>query len=171
MNKKEENKKEKGDGKLHAYEVGYHIVPVVSIENLSGEVEKIKNFIAKKEVVVVSEEFPKMRELAYPISKIVNGTKRNFNTAYFGWIKFDAGETSVEEIKKFFDENENILRFIIINTVRENTIFSSNLFGSEKKEEAKSSKSGTDVNTNEQETKPTISQEELDKTIDKLIAE
>lgn len=167
MEKKDENKKEKGEGGLHAHEVGYHIVPAVSIENLSNEVENIKNFLTKEGVVIISEEFPKMRELAYSISKTVGGIKRNFDTAYFGWIKFDAGETPIAKVKKFFDENENILRFILINTVRENTMFSSGLPETGKKEEAKAAKKDAD----EKEVKSPISQEELDKTIDKLIAE
>lgn len=167
MHKKEENKKEKEEAKLHAYEVGYHIVPTVSVENLSSEVEKIKNFIAKEGAVVVSEEFPKTRELAYSISKSIGGIKKNFDTAYFGWIKFDAGEAPIGKIKKFFDENENILRFILINTVKGNTIFSSNLSGNEKKEELKLSKD----DVAEKDAKSPISQEELDKTIDKLIVE
>lgn len=167
MEKKDENKKERGEGRLHAHEVGYHIVPAVSIENLSNEVENIKNFLTKEGVVIISEEFPKMRELAYSISKNVGGIKRNFDTAYFGWIKFDARETPIAKIKKFFDENENILRFLLINTVRENTIFSANLTDNEKKEEIKTSKKEED----KKEVKSPISQEELDKTIDKLIVE
>ena len=119
-----ENKKEKGEGNLHAYEVGYHIIPAVSLENLSNEVENIKNFIVKEGAAIISEEFPKLRELAYSIKKAASGIKRNFDTAYFGWIKFDAGDAPIAKIKKFFDENENILRFLLINTVREDTLYS-----------------------------------------------
>ena len=61
---------------------------------------------------------------AYSIKKAANGIKRNFDTAYFGWIKFDAGDAPIAKIKKFFDENENILRFLLINTVREDTLYS-----------------------------------------------
>lgn len=167
MEKKDENGKEKGEDRLHAYEAGYHIVPAVSVENLSNEVENIKNFLIKEGAVIISEEFPKMRELAYSISKAVGGIKRNFDTAYFGWIKFDAGETPIAKIKKFFDENENILRFLLINTVRENTMFSPNLPETGKKEEVKAPKKEAEG----KEVKSPISQEELDKTIDKLIAE
>lgn len=167
MEKKDENKKEKGEGGLRAYEVGYHIVPAVSAENLSSEVENIKNFLTKEGGVIISEEFPKMRELAYSIKKTVSGIKRNFDTAYFGWIKFDAGEAPIAKIKKFFDENENILRFLLINTVRENTMFSPSLPETGKREEVRATKKEVEG----KEIKSPISQEELDKTIDKLIAE
>lgn len=168
MEKKDENKKEKGEGSLHAYEVGYHIVPAIPVENLANEVENIKNFLAKEGAVIISEEFPKMRELAYSISKTAGGIKRNFDTAYFGWIKFDAGEAPIAKIKKFFDENENILRFLLINTVRENTLYSPKIPDVVLvKEEPKAAKK----DSSEKEIKSPISQEELDKTIDKLIAE
>lgn len=170
MEKKEEkeNKKGKEEGGLHAYEVGYHIAPAVSAENLPSEVENIKNFLTKEGVAVISEEFPKIRELAYSISKAIGGAKRNFDTAYFGWIKFDAGEVPIARIKKFFDENENILRFLLINTVRENTLFSPKISDAVlAKEEPKPARKDSP----EREIKSPISQEELDKTIDKLIAE
>lgn len=170
MEKKEEkeNKKVKEEGNLHAYEVGYHIVPAVSAENLPNEIENIKNFITKEGAAIISEEFPKMRELAYSIKKTMSGAKRNFDTAYFGWIKFDAGEASIAKIKKFFDENENILRFLLINTVKENTLYSPKISDVvSAKEEPRVVKK----DSSEKEIKSPISQEELDKTIDKLIAE
>ncbi|MEK7070694.1 MAG: 30S ribosomal protein S6, partial [Patescibacteria group bacterium] len=166
-NADKEDMKEKEEGKLQVYEVGYHIVPAVPMESLQGEVENIKNFLAKEGAAITSEEFPKLIELAYSISKVISGAKRNFNTAYFGWIKFDAGEAPVAKIKKFFDENENILRFLLIKTVKESTLFTPKLFDTSTKEEAKSSKN----DLSEKEIKSPISQEELDKTIDKLIAE
>jgi len=168
---KKEDMKDKEEEKLQIYEVGYHIVPAVPLESLQSEVENIKNFLAKEGSKITSEEFPKLLDLAYSISKAVGGAKRNFNTAYFGWIKFDAGEAPVAKIKKFFDENENILRFLLIKTVKESTLFAPKIFdiGASTKEEAKISKN--DLSEKEREIKSPISQEELDKTIDKLIAE
>jgi len=162
-----ENEKEKEGNNLQVYEVGYHIVSAVSAENLPNEVENIKNFLVKEGASIISEEFPKMRELSYSIKKTTGGAKRNFDTAYFGWIKFDAGEAPVAKIKKFLDENENILRFLLIKTVKENTLFSPKIYDAALKEETKSVKKDSSA----KEIKSPISQEELDKTIDKLIAE
>ncbi len=167
MDKIEENNKKGEDNKI--YEVGYHIIPIVAVENISNEVENINNFLIKEGAVIVSEEFPEMRDLAFAMSKSVGGSKRKFDTAYFGWTKFDAGEASIAKIKKFFDENENILRFILIQTVKEDTLFSPispKIPPSPSKEEPKTTK-----NLAEKEIKSPISEEELDKTIDKLIAE
>lgn len=165
MEKKDENKKEENLTKI--YEVGYHIIPAIAVENIDNEVDNIKNFLVKEGVVIISEEFPKLRDLTYTISKTVGGMRRKFDTAYFGWIKFDAGEVPIAKVKKFFDENENILRYILINTVRENTLFSAKTQDAQDKGEIKEIKKELEV----KEIKSPISEEDLDKTIDKLIAE
>lgn len=167
MEKKDENKKEDGFSKI--YEVGYHIIPDVAIENLSVDVDNIKNFLTKEGVEIISEDFPKLRELAYTMSKTIGGTRRKFDTAYFGWIKFDAGEVSIAKIKKFFDDNENILRHLLVNTVKENTIFSEKTVDIQGKGGTKDVKK--DQETEIKEIKSPISEEDLDKTIDNLIVE
>ena len=165
MEKKEESKK--GENQAKIYEIGYHIIPAVSVENLAGEVDKIKNFLTENGLEAIAEEFPRLIDLAYIMPRVVGGARRKLDTAYFGWIKFDAGEASIAKIKKFFDENENILRFLLINTVSENTIFSAKIPDIQVKEEIKDVKKETEG----KEIKSPISEDELDKTIDKLIAE
>lgn len=164
MEKKDENKKDEIIAKI--YEIGYHIIPAVSAENLYSEVDKIKTFLAKEGATVISEEFPKLIDLAYVMPKIVGGARRKFDTAYFGWIKFNVGDASVAKIKKFLDENESILRYLLINTVSENTVFSAKVPDAQIKEEVKAK-----AESEKKEIKSPISQDELDKTIDKLIAE
>lgn len=152
---------------LQVYEVGYHIVPSVAVENLPKEVEVLKNFLIGEGALIASEEFPKMIDLAYAMDKKIDGAKQRFDYSYFGWIKFEADSKSLGKIKKFLDDNGNVLRFLLIKTVRENTLFSAKAPVIAIKEEAKSSK-GDSIG---KEIKSPISEEELDKTIDKLIAE
>ncbi len=167
MEKKEENKMEEIFTKI--YEVGYHIIPAVSVENLAGEVDKIKNFLTENGVEIISEEFPRLIDLAYTMPRVVGGARRKFDTAYFGWIKFDAGEAPIAKIKKFFEEDGNILRFLLINTVKENTVFSAKVPDVQVREDIKDVKIKSE--SEKKEIKSPISQDELDKTIDKLIAE
>lgn len=169
MEKIDDNKKEEIFAKI--YEIGYHIIPVVAVENLSSEVDNIKNFLVKEGVEIISEDFPKLCDLAYTILKSVGGTRRKFDTAYFGWIKFDAREIPIAKVKKFLDENENILRYLLINTVKENTIFSAKTEDIQGKGEVKEIKKEKDQEMKIKEIKSPISEEDLDKTIDNLIAE
>lgn len=168
MKKEDDNKKE--EGLTQVYEIGYHIIPAVAIENLPNEIENLKNFLAKEGAILISEEFPKMRDLSFTMSKAIGGSKRKFDTAYFGWIKFGIVDASIAKIKKFFDEYENILRFLLIKTVKENTLFSA----SAPKAPASANKDvlrTVSKDLAEKEIKSPISEAELDKTIDKLIAE
>jgi len=47
-----------------------------------------------------------------------------FNQGYFGWIKFEVKSEDIAKLKKLFDGNKALLRYILITTVKENTIAS-----------------------------------------------
>lgn len=143
------------------YEVGFHIVPAVSPENLPKEVDAIKAVLGGVGATVISEEFPKLRNLAYTMVKAIGPARHKYDTAYFGWVKYEAAPESMAEVKKSLDANEKILRYIIIKTVRENTIYGPKVLGEEKKvkEEAKDGSVAAPAGS-----------EDLDKSIDKLVA-
>jgi len=143
------------------YEIGFHILPTVQEENLQGVVSDLENSITKNDGQILSEDFPKMRNLAYEISKRVETKYLNFNKAYFGWIKFSALPEVIEKIQKYFEGNENVLRFLIIKTVRENTM---NVFKSQSQP-----KESESVSETEEKEKTEVSEEEIDKSIDDLI--
>jgi len=143
--------------KAPVYEVGFHIVPAVSPETLPKEVDAIKAVLGKSGATIISEEFPKLRNLAYTITKVIGPVRHKYDTAYFGWIKYEASTETAGDIKKALDLNEKILRYLVIRTVRENTLYGAKVLPpEEKKEEVKDA--------------VTTSPEELDKSIDKLIA-
>ncbi len=143
------------------YEVGFHIVPTVSPENLPKEVDAIKAVLAKNGAVTISEEFPKLRALAYQMVKVVGPRRDRCDSAYFGWIKFEAPKTAVAEINKAMDANEKVLRYITIKTVAENTLYGAKLLADEKAlKDAEAAKAAT----------PTATAAEMDKSIDKLVA-
>jgi len=146
------------------YEVGFHIVPAVSPESLPKEVDAIKAFLEKHGATIISEEFPKTRVLAYPMVKVVGQTRHTYDTAHFGWIKFEAPKESAAEVEKFFQANEKVLRHLLIKTVRENTLYGAKVISQE--EEAKEEASKEVV----KESKAVAAApEDLDKSIDKLV--
>lgn len=147
--------------KATVYEVGFHVVPTVSPENLPKEVDAIKAVLGGAKATIISEEFPKLRNLAYTMIKAVGPARHRFDTAYFGWIKFEGSADAVAELKKTLDASEKIIRHLIIKTVRENTLYGPKILPQEKeaapKEDAKESAEA-----------PATS-EEIDKSIDKLV--
>ncbi len=160
-------KVEKQEGGKQVYELGYHIVSTVAEESLPKEVEVLKAIVLKDGGSQIAEGEPKLINLAYPMTKSVADTKKKFDTAYFGWIKFEAKSELIPEMKKKLDASEKVLRYLLIKTVRENTMYSPKLtVRSAAKEEAPKAKKSVKTT----ETKA-ASVEELDKTIDEMVTE
>lgn len=149
------------------YEAGFHILPTVPEEKLPEVVSKLGDFITKNGGIIISEEFPKIRNLSYEIKRRVETKYSSFNKAYFGWIKFETPPTSIGKIEEEIKNNDNILRFIIVKTIRENTMhaFKSPMVSREnnKEEIVRVSK---DIDVKE---KVEISEEEIDKSIEELL--
>lgn len=149
------------------YELGYHIVSTVAEENLPKEVETLKAIVLKDGGSLVSEGEPKLINLAYSMTKSVADTKKKFNTAYFGWIKFETKSELMPMIKKAVDANDHVLRYLLIKTVRENTMYTPKLtVRTPGKDEAPKAKKSVKTN----EVKAT-SMEDIDKSIEELVTE
>lgn len=145
------------------YEIGFHIVPSISPDDVPREFGDVKSIIEKHGGVFISEDMPKLRPLAYPMFKTVGTKKEKCLEAYFGWIKFDANSDVAENIKLEIEKLNSIIRVLLIETVRENTFIqpkiSSKRPESDKKPE---SLDGASVD---------VSPETIDASIDKLVIE
>lgn len=64
-----------------------------------------------------------MRELAYEMIRVVNNVNVRFNEGYFGWIKFELSGDKVKELEKGLKLDEEVVRFMVVKTVRENTVY------------------------------------------------
>ena len=154
------------EGGKQVYELGYHIVSTVAEENLPKEVEILKAIVFQDGGSLIAEGEPKLINLAYSMTKSVADAKKKFNTAYFGWIKFETKSELMPSIKKAVDAYPNVLRYLLIKTVRENTMFTPKLnIRTVEKDAPKAKKS---IKTGE---KKAASVEDLDKTIDELVIE
>lgn len=83
----------------------------------------LKQSIATLGGSFISEEAPYMRELAYEMIRVVNNQNVRFNEGYFGWIKFDMDGALVKELDKSLKLDEQIVRYMIVKTVRDNTVY------------------------------------------------
>ena len=149
--------------KKQIYEVGYHLVSSVAEENVGKEVEAIKALLDKSEII--AEENPKLIDLAYTITKQIGGLRRKYDKAYFGWVKFEFSPEEALVLKKKLDAMDNILRYLLIKTVRENTLCGAKLLAEEV------AKKKAVIKKEEVKEKGTASAEEIDKSIEELIKE
>jgi hypothetical protein len=95
--------------------------------------------------------------------KVVANVRNKFNTAYFGWVKFTMDTDKILELKKKLDLDPNFVRFLILKTVKENTIATKRYVGRDAiHRKPKTEKGG------ENETVVPINKEEIDKEIDAM---
>lgn len=156
-------------GDLKVYEVGYFLVPLIAESDIGTEVGKIQFAIEQHGGVSISDEFPAMRSLAYEMRKAMGERNQVFSTGYFGWIKFEMAPENVAALKNDLDLLGNILRFILVHTVRENTFFAPKSPMLSVKQHGSIGEIGE--GGVQEKSQSTISDEELDKSIEQLIAE
>ncbi len=114
--------KRENDEETRVYEIGYHLVPTYSEDEALKEAGNLRGVIEKKGGVIIAEELPKEFELAYEMARDISNRKTRFNQSYFGWIKFELEPEEVAKMKIELNRDERIIRFLIIKTVRENTV-------------------------------------------------
>jgi ribosomal protein S6 len=157
------------------YEIGFHIVPTVAEDNLGAIVEKIKSLLGK-EVEIVAESAPQRMHLAYQIERATQGKREKYTESYFGWVKFalkekEEGEgvgAQVNAIEQSLRDTKDVLRFILIQTVREDLMQQKGraVYQSDRLEGQTLTKA-----PREAEKAGEVSEAELDKSIEALTAE
>ncbi len=115
------NSQEKDPELFDVYELGYHLLPTIAEADVPAKVEEIKKFLESFGAEFISEEEPKLINLAYTMIVPRGGHNDKYDTAYFGWIKFEVEKSKVPEIQKELKLNQDILRFILFKTVKEDT--------------------------------------------------
>lgn len=162
--------KDTKDG-IKVYEIGFHLAPIVGEDNIAHEVSLIRDLLDGIKAEVVSEDLPRLCSLAYPLSKVIKGAKRTFKESFFGWVKFEADAENVASLKAGVEKLENVLRFLIIKTVRDNTLYGPKFATKEQIKGAlkKDGEDESEFTTLPEKEKPELTPAELDKTIDDLV--
>ena len=157
----EENPEEEKDLRLSVYEVGYLMVPTIAEESLGGEVTIFKDMFLENGAVFISDEYPKLLELAYEMSRSVNNKRQKFSYGYSGWVKFECTTSQAKIIKEVLDKNEKLIRFLMIKTVRENTMSVKRNYGKQDGSRRRPVQKQEDITP--------INEETIDKEIDALV--
>ncbi|OGZ06972.1 MAG: hypothetical protein A3D65_02350 [Candidatus Lloydbacteria bacterium RIFCSPHIGHO2_02_FULL_50_13] len=158
----EENEIDKMTPDARVYEVGYHIIPTVAEDNLGVRVTAVRDVVESVGGRMISDEYPKHIDLAYPMVKVTSNKRATHHSAYFGWMKFDAEPEGIKKLDEALKKDEYILRYILLKTVRENTMAPKKVLREKRAEEAPRVKEAVVE-------KPTMTEEELDKTIEELV--
>jgi ribosomal protein S6 len=143
------------------YEVGYHIVPIIAEADLGMHVTAIRDVIEAAGGSIIADEYPRHMELAYPMVKIAANKRALHHSAYFGCMKFEVVPAGAQALQEKLKTHDAVLRFIVVKTVRENTMVPKKVLQQKPRDEGKE-----DVKVEE---KPVMTEAELDKTIEDLV--
>ena len=160
----EKDNKEKG-GDMTVYEVSYLLLPSLASEQVPAKATEIKYLLTSAGGAVISFEEPILIDLAYPMLKVTLTSRQKVDSGYFGWVKFETGSENVEIIKKNLDANAEVVRYLIVKTVRENTLLGGKMNIQKEERMKKEEDALAEVSEESKE----ASLEEMDKSIDDLV--
>lgn len=167
MSKKEKeviNEEAEVESTGRIYELGYLLVPTIAEDEVAGAYGNLREYVTNMGGDIITDEMPKMINLAYQMLKVVQNVRSKYDTAYFGWIKFEMDAQKVLELKKVLDLEPTLIRFLIIKTVRENTIASKRFVFKDSARKVAGAR-------NEEGSEPVeINKEEIDKEIDAMVS-
>jgi len=164
LKKKIEKEGEEVSVRMGVYEVGYLLVSTVPEEGVGEEVTRLKDTLSENGASFISEEFPKLIDLAYEMTRSIENKKQKFNNGYLGWIKFEVNSSQAKTIKEILDKDEKLIRFILIKTVKENTMSVKRSYG---KQDGSRRKMVTKTTKDEP---VVIDEETIDKEIEALVS-
>jgi hypothetical protein len=95
------------------------------------------------------------------MEKTINNKIERFREGYFGWVKFEMTGDAVTTLEKELRARPDVIRFLLIKTVRENTIAAKRGLGARRRPKSTDSK----------ESAPLLSKEEIDREIEALVDE
>jgi ribosomal protein S6 len=111
---------------VSSYELAFHILPTIAEGEVETVFQNLKDAITKHGGNIISEEAPARFDLAYEITKYLEGRNRKFSSAYFGWVRFEMDPATVGEISEMVEADNQFLRHLVIKLTKveaENTFF------------------------------------------------
>ena len=172
---KNEVETQDSDFEPRVYEVSYLIVPGVAQENLPEKISTLRGVVESAGGKLLDEGDPKYQDLAYDMVTTVANKKVVHKAGYFGWLKFEIDPTLVKKIEEKLETDTELIRFLIIKTVKENTLAPIEaVFASEKEDKARKEREKMKPippKEKREVIENPASKEEIDETIEKLIVD
>lgn len=109
---------DESDTEARVYELGFHLDPNLPSEGVKQAYEEIRTVITEKGIVVAEGE-PQKVPLAYTISRNDTGGRRDFDSAHFSWIVYEAPPAAHAEVLKVASADTRIIRFIDVLTTKD----------------------------------------------------
>ena len=108
---------EDGDG-TRVYELGFHIDAELPTEEVKKAYHEVRDLIASKGTIVAEGE-PIQVQLAYTISRQETSGRRDFDSAHFAWIVYEASAANHADVVGAAGANKRLIRFIDLVTTKD----------------------------------------------------
>jgi ribosomal protein S6 len=161
---------------LVTYELGYHLVPSLGEDALALRVTELTTAITDLGGAVLSSGDPESLVLAYTVSKMRAGKWDNYDTSFFGWVRFTAPAEEIASLKDTLDHNEVVMRYFIMKLPKEALLVPTPTLRRTVAATAPQDEEGVLVEPKvlekreDEEVKADVSEEELDKQLEQLIS-
>lgn len=100
------------------YELGFHLDGELPQEEVKKAYQGIRDRITAVGTVIAEGE-PTKVPLAYTISRQETTGRRDFDTAFFCWIAYEADGAGHDDLLEFIKGQSNIVRYLDIRTTKE----------------------------------------------------
>lgn len=108
---------------ISVYEAAFHIDANLSETETRKAFESVKEAIVKAGGTPFAEALPARVDLAYTISQISEGIRRNHTNAHFAWIAYELEPAKQGEVDEALRGNTNIIRHLVILTTKEEALY------------------------------------------------
>ncbi len=95
------------------YDLLFILSPLLPEETAAEEANKMIKIIETHGGTIFASEMPKLRALAYPVTKTWEGKKSIFDQGMFGSLKLEVDSTEIPAIKTEFAAFQHLLRSAI----------------------------------------------------------
>ena len=109
---------EAAEGEARVYELGFHLDPELPSEEVKKAYQAIRGLVTSKGTLVAEGE-PQNIPLAYTISRQETSGRRDFDTAHFCWIVYEATAPDHAEVLTNMSADKRVIRFIDLITTKD----------------------------------------------------
>ena len=106
------------EAESRVYELGFHLDPELPSEEVKKAYHAVRDLIASNGALVAEGE-PQTIPLAYTISIQETAGRRDFDSAHFCWIVYEASPASHAEVLTAANADKRIIRFIDLVTTKD----------------------------------------------------
>ncbi len=132
-----------------AYECAFHILPTIADEEVPSVVDKLKSLVARSGGTMTDEEVSERYDLAYEITKQIDGAHRRFNAAHFGWVRFTLTPAALPTVTEEMAHMPEILRYLVIRLTREEAQKPFSLFAARQAQDTKDAEAARNTDAEE----------------------